>query len=84
MDVTLNAGDPVKAARQPTNGHPHPTGTAETGRLTPTTAVQPSQICFQYQFYVLFILQFYFTVFFYFFQKPEFNFLFILFVLFCS
>jgi len=26
--AALNAGDPVKAARQPTNGHHNPTGTA--------------------------------------------------------
>ena len=45
-------GDPVKAARQPTNGHPLITGTAATGRVTSTAAVQPSQFCFLYQFYV--------------------------------
>ena len=42
MDVTLNDGDPVKAARQPTNIHLHLTGTAATERITSTTAVHPS------------------------------------------
>ena len=31
MDITLNARDPVKAASQPTNGYPNPTGTAAMG-----------------------------------------------------
>ena len=55
MDVTLNDGDPVKAAR--TNGHLHFNGTAETGRIT---SIQPSQdLFFQYQFYALFYFYWY-------------------------
>ena len=72
MDVTLNGGDPVKAARQPTNGHLHLTGTAATGRIMSTTAVQLSQICFTVSVLCLFMV--FFTVFFS--QKPLFYFLF--------
>jgi len=40
MDVTHNAG--VKAARQPTNGHPNLAGTVAIGRLRSMTAFQLS------------------------------------------
>ena len=74
MDVTINAGDPVKAARKPTNGHPNLTGTATTGRITSTTAFQPSlsfvSVSFFLQFYLLYFLQYLQ----YLFQKPVFYF----------
>ena len=44
IDVTLNDGDPVKAARQLTDGHSHLTGNVVTGRVTSTARVQPSNI----------------------------------------
>ena len=37
-DATLNNGDPVKAARQATNGHLHLTGTAAMGRIAVQTS----------------------------------------------
>ena len=40
MDVALNTGDPVKAARQPTNGHPNYTRTDAARRIMSTTAFQ--------------------------------------------
>ena len=59
MDVTLNDGNPVKVARQPTNEHLH---------LTVTTAVKPLQICFTasvlcffFKFYLLYFLQYFFS-----------------------
>ena len=70
MDVALNAKDPVKVARQPTNGHSNPTVTASWGRITSTTAFQFS-VCFvyQYQLFVIFYTDYSFIVFF---QKSEF------------